>query len=214
MNAVVTKVCIGSPTQISHQGDTVSTGIFKKPVNQVLKAGSLGLDGDVQVDLRFHGGRDKAIYVYPDAHYFYWQEKLGKEELEDSRFGENLNVSELDDRTVNIGDRFKVGTAIVEVTQPRIPCFKLGIRVKDDSFPAQFLTAGRLGFYLRVETEGQLQQGNSFDLLDRKSHGISVFDLWHATFTQEGNKMVAEQALEKLPYLDAGWKKRLQAKLR
>lgn len=213
MESVVTGVFVGGATQIVHNGEQLSTGIFKSRTEQNVKVGETGIEGDVQVDLRFHGGPEKAVYVYPDAHYRYWEQRLNNSKLEGSQFGENLNISRLDDEMVCIGDRYQVGSVIVEVTQPRIPCFKLGVRIKDESFPAQFLTAGRLGFYLRVEQPGEFKSGDSFSLLQRGESEVTVFDLWRATFTTDGDKTIATSALDSLLYLDEGWRKRLARKL-
>lgn len=213
MKSVVTGIFVGGATQIAHNGEEVSTGIFKTSTTKNVKVNALGIEGDVQVDLRFHGGPDKALYVYPDAHYRYWQQRLNKSRLEDSQFGENLNVSEFDDAAICIGDRYQLGSTIVEVTQPRIPCFKLGLRLQDESFPANFLEAGRLGFYLRVEQTGEIKLGDSFSLLQRHKSAITVFDLWRATFTVDGDKTIAMSALDSLPYLDKGWRARLTRKL-
>lgn len=209
----VTGIFTGSATQITHNGDALSTGIFKSATGKSAIVSELGIDGDVQVDLRFHGGLDKAVYVYPEAHYRYWEQHFNKPKLEESQFGENLNISELDDKMVCIGDCYQLGSAIVEVTQPRIPCFKLGVRIKDESFPARFLTAGRLGFYLRVQRCGEFNLGDSFSLLQRGESGVTVFDLWRATFTTDGDEAIAKIALDSLLYLDEGWKKRLSRKL-
>jgi MOSC domain-containing protein YiiM len=214
MGPVVTGIFIGGPKQIVHGGKKVSTGIFKSPPRSTVKVNAKGIEGDVQVDLRFHGGADKAVYVYPDIHYRFWEQQLKRLTLEDSQFGENLNISLLDDEDVFIGDRYQVGSVIVEVTQPRIPCFKLGVRLQQETFPVQFLAAGRLGFYLRVEHSGEFKLGDSFSLLQRGHSGVTVFDLWRATFTAGGDRVIAKKALDSLPYLDEGWRKRLAGKLK
>ncbi len=214
VGSVTTGVFVGGASQIFHNGEEHSTGIFKSCTSKNVKVSELGIESDVQVDLRFHGGLDKAIYVYPDAHYRFWERHLKRPKLEDSQFGENLNISRLDDETVFIGDRYQLGSTIVEVTQPRIPCFKLGVRIKDTSFPGQFLSAGRLGFYLRVEQPGEFKLGDSFSLLQSGESGVTVFDLWRATFSADGDKRIAKTALNSLPYLDEGWRKRLVRKLK
>ena len=214
MGPVVTGIFVGGPKQIIHEGQIVSTGIFKSSPGSTVKVNALGIEGDVQVDLRFHGGADKAVYAYPDKHYRFWEQKLKQSPLEDSQFGENLNISLLDDESVFIGDRYQAGSVIVEVTQPRIPCFKLGVRLRQETFPAQFLASGRLGFYLRVERSGEIKLGDSFSLLQRGHSGVTVFDLWRATFTAGGDRAIAKKALELLPYLDEGWRKRLAGKFK
>lgn len=210
MSAKITKVCLGKATQFVHNGDTIATGIFKSVCCDRVIIDEMGIVGDEQVDLRFHGGRDKGIYAYPEAHYDFWRTELGRNQLEDAQFGENINVSNLDDESVVIGDRYRLGTALVEVTQPRIPCFKLGIKLKDDTFPARFLAAGRLGFYLAVIEGGELKQGDGFNLLRRGESGITVADLWRITFTSANESGLVRRALNELSYLDEGWRKRLR----
>jgi len=203
----IAKVCVGGPTSINVDGKTVHTGIFKSRVEGSVEVKSFNLAGDGQADLTVHGGRDKAIYAYSQEHYLYWAKELGVDALEDAQFGENLTVAGLSENEVVIGDSYKMGTAIVTVTQPRLPCFKLGIRMGDKSFPKRFLDSGRLGMYLRVVEEGALQCGDTIDLIDRPGHGITLHDLWRTIFHNDGD---AQLALEHLPHLDAGWLRRLR----
>ena len=205
------EVCVGKPTTVHHRGKDVSTGVFKSPVTATVEAKLLNLTGDGQADLRVHGGRDKAIYVYPRVHYEYWAAKLAGRELESSQFGENITVDGASEEEVVIGDRYRVGSVRVFVTQPRLPCFKLGIRMNDPDFPALFLQSGRLGFYLRVEEEGSLRRGDEFELIERPAHGMSVQSLWTSVFGQMPDAEAARQALQLLPHLDQGWKRRLRA---
>ena len=209
MTLRIVQVCVGRPTEVSFNGKSVTTGIFKSPVDGSNVVNLLNLIGDGQADLTVHGGRDKAIYAYSQGHYAYWAKELGVDALEDAQFGENLTVAGLSEEEVIIGDRYKIGTAVVTVTQPRLPCFKLGIRIGDETFPQRFLNSGRLGMYLRVEEEGALQCGDTFDLIDRPDHGISLHDLWQTVFRNEGD---ANLALENLAHLDAGWIRRLRHK--
>jgi MOSC domain-containing protein YiiM len=206
----IAQVCVGGPTAIDVNGKTVLTGIFKSPVEGSVEVKLFNLAGDGQADLTVHGGRDKAIYAYSQEHYGHWTKELGVDTLEDAQFGENLTVAGLSENEVVIGDSYKVGTAIVTVTQPRLPCFKLGIRIGDKSFPRRFLDSGRLGMYLRVVEEGALQCGDTFDLIDRPAHGITLHDLWRTIFHDDGD---AKLALEQLPHLDAGWLRRLRHKI-
>lgn len=210
MEASIRLIAVGMPTEIRHNGKTKMTGIFKTPVDGRVSVSLLGITGDGQADLTVHGGRNKAVYVYPECHYKPWAEELGLSELEPSQFGENLTVRGLSEQTVAIGDSYQIGSVTVIVTQPRLPCFKLGIRMKDDSFPQRFLQSGRLGFYLGVEQEGEFGRGERFELIDRPGHGITVHDLWHTVFGLEADKEKAERCLELLPHLDAGWKRRLR----
>ena len=168
------------------------------------------LAGDGQEDLESHGGRDKAIYAFPTANNDYWKSDLGVDKLEASQFGENLEISDVSDQDIVIGSRFRAGTAEVVVTQPRIPCFKLGMRMRDENFPNRFLRSGRLGFYLRVAKTGQLQAGDPFVLLDAPSHGITVYGLWQIVFGNQKRGSQAKRALSELKHLDEGWLRRLR----
>jgi MOSC domain-containing protein YiiM len=206
----IVEVCVGMPKRVRHGRKDVVTGIFKSPVAGPVLAGLQNLDGDRQADLSVHGGRDKSLYAYPVEHYVSWASEMGVDALEPSQFGENLTVSGMTERTVIIGDRYRIGNAVATVTQPRLPCFKLGIRMADDDFPNRLLTSGRLGFYLRVEEQGTLQKGDGIELLQRPDHGISVFDLWHMVFKAEPVADQAQRAMDSLPHIDAGWIRRLK----
>jgi len=208
--ARIEEVCLGKKQAIQHQGETRYSGIFKQPVTAPVAVLAETLEGDEQVDRRFHGGLDKAIYVYPEQQYSYWQKELNRGPLKSSFFGENLTVSGLTDETVCIGDRYQAGSATVIVSQPRIPCFKLGAAAADDTLPAKFLQAGWLGFYLRVEKTGSLQKGDAFTLIEKATHGISVRKLWEITFTDQTSSQLATEAMAELPFLDEGWLKRLR----
>jgi MOSC domain-containing protein YiiM len=209
MTLQIAQVCVGEPAEINVNGKTVLSGIFKLPVERSVKVKLHNLAGDGQADLTVHGGRDKAIYAYSQDHYAYWAKELGADTLEHAQFGENLTVAGLFEEEVVVGDCYRIGTAVVTITQPRLPCFKLGIRMGDATFPQRFLNSGRLGMYLRVEEEGVLQCGDKFDLIDRPPHGISLHDLWRTVFRNDGD---ADFALEQLPHLDAGWLRKLRRK--
>jgi MOSC domain-containing protein YiiM len=209
MNARIEQLSVGKPGIVSHKGKSVSTGIFKSPVSRRLPVSLLNIEGDGQADLTVHGGRDKAVYVYPDVHYATWARELGVAALEPAQFGENLTVSGLDETTVMIGDRFRFGSVTALVAQPRLPCYKLGIRMRDDRFPNRFLESGRLGFYLRIEQEGEVGVGDAFELLERATHGITVQRLWQIVFGGEDSREDAARCIEVMPYLDAGWVRRL-----
>lgn len=206
----IIEVCAGMPKTVYSGPKPVSTGIFKKPVQGKVYAGFEHLSGDGQADLTVHGGRDKALYAYPQEHYPVWATELGVTRLESSQFGENLTVSGMLESTVMPGDRYRLGNVLAIVTQPRLPCFKLGLRMGDDTFPNRFLASGRLGFYLRVEQPGSLQAGDPVELLERATHGISITSLWHNVFGAERNPADAQRALDNLPFLDAGWQRRLR----
>ena len=198
------------PRIVRHAGKDITTGIFKSPVSGPLAATLFNLEGDGQADLTVHGGRDKAIYAYSHEHYATWAAELGRKSLEPAQFGENLTVSGMMEDSVIIGSRYRFGNVVAVVAQPRLPCFKLGIRINDDEFPNRLLSSGRLGYYLRVEQEGNLQAGDAIELLEQPRHGISVLTLWQIVFGDDKDAAAARHALDSLPYIDAGWIRRLK----
>ena len=213
MTGNIEQLCIGLPATVSHNGKEVLTGIFKSPVEGRVQVKKDGIIGDGQADLTVHGGRDKAVYVYPQAHYPTWAGELGRAELEPAQFGENLTVSGVAEESVCVGDRYRFGSVVAIVAQPRLPCYKLGIRMRDDEFPARFLQSSRMGFYLRVEEEGETGVGDAFELLDRPGHGISVLNVWEAVYRKDTGPEEAARCLELLPHIDAGWRRRLRGRL-
>ena len=210
LSGKILQISVTMPEEVIFNGKSTLTGIFKRPVEGKVSVNLLHLDGDGQADLKVHGGRDKAIYVYPECHYPTWAGELGVDNLEVAQFGENFTVAGMTEENVVVGDRYQLGSAQVVVTQPRLPCFKLGIRMADASFPSRFLASGRLGFYLRVEQTGALQAGDAFKLLDRPDHGIRVHDLWSLVFADSREAGNAGKALAELPHLDDGWRRRLR----
>ena len=214
--ARIEQIAVGMPAPIGTEDATATSGIVKRPVAGPVNVGWENLAGDGQADLSVHGGRDKAIYVYSAEHYVYWRDELGRE-LEVAQFGENLTVTGLTEDRVVIGSRLRVGSTEVVVAQPRLPCFKLGLRLHDSQFPARFLTSGRLGFYLRVEKTGQIIAGDAFELLDQPRHGLTVQRLWELVFVETcvgANCAAVRGALTELVYLDSGWQRRLRGRLR
>ena len=155
----------------------MSTGIFKEPVDGPVRVAGVNLDGDRQADLTVHGGPDKAVYVYPAEHYPFWRESSAAS-CRWGAFGENLTVegTPLEDGLA-IGDRLRIGSAELVVTQPRLPCFKLGIRFDDAGMTRRFLAAGRSGYYLRIAAEGSVQAGDPIELLARDPAGVPVSEL-------------------------------------
>src|SRR5882724_12583457 len=155
----VLSVNVGSPREVQWQGRPVRTSIWKSPVTGPVIVKTLNLDGDQQADLTVHGGEKKAVYVYPSEHYALWRAELPGVDLPWGAFGENLTTEGLMEDSVHIGDRFRIGSAELVVTQPRMPCFKLGIRFGRPDIVKRFLRSGRTGFYLTVTREGQVEAG-------------------------------------------------------
>lgn len=202
-------VCVnlGLPREVKWRGKAVHTGIFKQPVEAEVELGELGFEGDGQADLRVHGGRDKAVYAYPSEHYPFWLGELGLAELPWGSFGENLSTQGLAESEVRIGDRFRVGSAELVVVQPRIPCFKLGIRFDRADMVKRFQRAGRSGFYLSVARPGAVAAGNRWELLERDDSSLSISQVLRAYY--DGDREFLDAALQ-LPGLPAQWREELR----
>jgi MOSC domain-containing protein YiiM len=167
----------GLPRDVTSHGRHVTTAIFKKPVDGRVALTTLNLNGDRQADLSVHGGPDKAVYCYPIEHYDYWKTELPGRELPLAVFGENFTTSGLTEDSVHIGDRFSVGSAEVVVTQPRLPCYKLGIRFESDLMVKQFLASRRTGFYVAVRREGQVGGGDDITVVSRDPNAVPVSEI-------------------------------------
>lgn len=168
---------MGLPRQVNWRGASVTTGIFKEPVDHRVALRKLNLDGDRQADLTVHGGEYKAVYCYPLAHYGYWKAELPGRDLPMGMFGENFTVDSPLEDSVHLGDRFSVGSAEVVVTQPRLPCYKLGIRFQDDEMVKRFLESGRTGFYLAVTREGEVGAGDEMVAISRDPNEVPVSEI-------------------------------------
>ena len=169
-------VNVGRPRAVSYRDGTVTTGIYKEPVAGRTWLRRLNLDGDGQADLRVHGGEHKAVYAYPFEHYAFWSRELRRNDLGYGQFGENLTVEGLLEEQVHIGDVYRIGAALLQVSQPRSPCFKLGVRMGDAAFVARFAAANYTGFYLRVLEEGRVQAGDAIAHVEQAKDSISVRD--------------------------------------
>lgn len=170
-------VNVGLPREVEWNGKTVTTGFFKEPVAGRVAVRTLNLDGDRQADLTVHGGVDKAVYAYPSEHYQFWQHELPDTELPWGMFGENLTTAGLDEEAVNIGDRFRIGTAELMVTQPRTPCYKLDIRFGRTDMVKRFLANRRCGIYFSVVQEGELGTGDALERIHQDENQITVADI-------------------------------------
>ena len=170
-------VNVGRPRLVMWRGEPVSTGIFKEPVEGRVGLRALNLDGDRQADLTVHGGPAKAVYAYPSEHYSYWRGELPGVELPWGMFGENFTTEGLLETTVNVGDRFRVGTAELIVTQPRMPCYKLGVKFGRADMVKRFLASARSGFYFAVLREGEVGAGDEVELIAREPRGVTVADV-------------------------------------
>ena len=202
-------VNVSLPRDIPYHGNTVSTGIFKEPVGRRVSLWRLNLEGDGQADRNVHGGINKAVYAYPLEHYEYWSRELGRTDFACGQFGENFTVSGMLEDAVRIGEVFRVGSALVEVTQPRAPCFKLGIRMGLESFPKSFLSSGRTGFYMKVLEEGEVGAGDRFERVAVEEDGLSVRDVWRLAVRDKQDLEGARKAL-RLGSLAPEWRGRLE----
>jgi MOSC domain-containing protein YiiM len=167
----------GLPREVEWHGRTVTTGIFKEPVGGRIALRRLNLDGDRQADLTVHGGEAKAVYCYPLAHYEYWKAELPGRTLSMGMFGENFTTDELSETSVFLGDKFSVGSAEVVVTQPRLPCYKLGIRFQSDEMVKRFLASDRTGFYVAVTREGDVAPGDAIVSIERDPNSVPVSEV-------------------------------------
>jgi MOSC domain-containing protein YiiM len=170
-------VNVGLPREVTWHGRIVTTGIFKEPVDGRVGLRKLNLDGDRQADLTVHGGKDKAVYCYPLAHYDYWKRELPGRELPAASFGENFTAEGLLEDSVHIGEQFSIGSAGVIVTQPRLPCYKLGIRFQSDDMVRRFMVSGRTGFYFAITREGEVGAGDEIRAIARDSEAVAVSEI-------------------------------------
>jgi MOSC domain-containing protein YiiM len=167
----------GLPREVPWHGMKVTTGIYKQPVEGRVALRTLNLDGDRQADLTVHGGAYKAVYCYPLVHYDYWTRELPHRDLPMAIFGENFTTDGLLEDSVYVGDRFSIGSAEVVVTQPRLPCYKLGIRFESDDMVRRFLASGRTGFYLGVTREGEVGAGDEIKVIARDPNAVPVSEI-------------------------------------
>jgi MOSC domain-containing protein YiiM len=205
-------VNVGLPREIEWNGKIVRTSIFKEPVTGRVRIARLNVDGDQQSDLTVHGGPDKAVYAYPSEHYRFWRNELPDMDLAWGVFGENFTTEGLGEDTLHIGDRLRVGSAEFAVTQPRMPCFKLGIRFNRSDMVKRFLQSGRTGFYLAVAIEGEIAAGDSIELLERDEHNITVADIVNL-YREDATNQDMLRRVSKLPSLPNSWREYFRKRL-
>ena len=196
---------VGLPREVSWQGKLVTTGIFKEPVNAPIMLRTLNLEGDRQADLTVHGGATKAVYVYPSEHYDFWRAELPEMSLPWGMFGENFTSGGLLEEAVYIGDRFRLGEAEVMATEPRMPCYKLGIKFGRSDIIKRFLASRRTGFYFAVKREGRVSAGNTIELVGRQQQTISVADITRLYAFQKDDFETLRRAVE-VEALPENWK--------
>ena len=203
---------VGGPREVGWSGKVVRTSIFKDAVPGPVQVRKLNLAGDEQSDLSVHGGVDMAVYVYPSEHYPYWRGQLPEMELPWGAFGENLTTEGLSEKEVKIGDRLGIGSAKFVVTQPRLPCYKLGIRFGRPDMVKRFHESGRTGFYLAVLQEGEILAGNTIDWLPEEQPSVSVADIVRLYTTESPEPELLRRA-SGLTALSDGWRKHFRDRL-
>jgi MOSC domain-containing protein YiiM len=207
----VMSVNVGMPREVDRRGMKILTGIFKEPVASRLVVRRLNIEGDGQADLTVHGGPDKAVYAYPSEHYRPWREQLGRE-LTPGMFGENLTTEGLLEDAVHIGDEFRVGTARLVVTQPRLPCFKLGIRFGDPGIVKSFVRTGKPGIYFAVMEEGEVAAGDPIERLAEDQNRITVTEMFRLVLDHNADPAELRRLLD-VPSLAAVWRQELEERL-
>ena len=186
---------VGLPQAMNYDGATIHTGIFKRPVQGRIKLRFLNFDGDRQADLTVHGGPYKAVYGYPAEHHEFWRKELPEAELGPGAFGENLTTSGLLEQNLHIGDRFQIGSSIVMVRQPRMPCYKLAAKFRRDDLIQKFLHSGLSGFYFSVDQEGDVAEGDSFELISSAASGITIAEMNLLFYQDKYNRGLVEKAM-------------------
>jgi MOSC domain-containing protein YiiM len=208
----VISVNVGLPREVVWKGMTVQTGIFKDPMDKPVTTRKLNLDGDRQAELTVHGGAEKAVYAYPAEHYEYWRKKLPEAPFSWGKFGENLTTEGLAEDMLCIGDRLRVGSAILMVNQPRMPCYKLALRFDRDDMIKRFLTSQRSGFYFSVIEEGEVQVGSKVEIMSRDPHRVAVVDIVRLYLRQAHDPELLHRAMN-VSALPQSWKEELAVRV-
>jgi MOSC domain-containing protein YiiM len=208
----ILSINVGLPRVVDWRGKAVRTSIFKVPVSGNVRVTKLNLQGDRQSDLSVHGGTDKAVYAYPSEHYAFWRKELPEIDFPLGAFGENLTTEGLLEDAVHIGDRFRAGSAEFVVTQPRMPCYKLGMRFNRPDVVKRFLASGRTGFYFAVLREGEIAAGQTVERLAEDENRVSVTDVVGLYASDAANQVLLRRASE-LPALPESWREYFRERL-
>lgn len=200
------------PKKISFNKKTIRTSIFKEPKNCELQVSKNGIEGDRQADLLAHGGLNKAVYAYSYQHYAYWSKLLKKDFSKNyGLIGENLTIDDFDERKIFIGDEFRIAKVVLKITQPRIPCFKITIKMNEKNFMKYFIEHNFLGMYMKVVNDGVIQKGDEIELIHREPQSMSVFDVSKLIFSE--NNVGAMKKAIALPFLSDEIKQRFNERL-
>jgi MOSC domain-containing protein YiiM len=211
----IISVNVGLPRKVLWHKHTVTTSIFKEPIEGRVLLRKLDLDGDRQADLTVHGGEYKAVYCYPLEHYAYWKSELPGYDLAAGNFGENFTTEGLLEEAVHLGDRFSIGSAEVVVTQPRLPCYKLGVRFQSDAMVKRFLASKRSGFYFAVTRQGEVGAGDEIKEVSRDPNRISILEinrLYFAHNYKDADIELVHRALDVAAFPES-WKEDFRARL-
>ncbi len=198
-------VNVSLPKELPYKGKAIRTGIYKEPVQGRVKLRSLNLDGDGQADLVGHGGIYKAVHVYSIENYDYWKRELGRDDFSYGQFGENFTVERMLEDNVHVGDVFRVGAAVVEVTQPRVPCFKLAMKMGMPEFLKVFMPSERVGFYFRVLEEGEVGAGDALERVKVGPEQMTVREMFHLLYFAKQKLEGARKAL-RIPAMSPSWR--------
>jgi MOSC domain-containing protein YiiM len=211
----IVSLSVGLPREVMWHGRAVTTGIFKEPVAGRIALRKLDLDGDGQADPTVHGGQYKAVYCYPVAHYDYWRKELPGRDLPMGMFGENFTAQDLSEDSAHLGDRFSVGSAEVVVTQPRLPCYKLGVRFQSDDMVRRFLASGRTGFYFAVTREGEVGAGDEIKLVSRDENAVPVSEITRLYIAKryDGDDVKSLRRALRVSALPESWKEYFRERL-
>ncbi len=204
----ILSINISGLRDVSFGGQTITTGFFKEPVQGSVQVRELGIVGDAQGDLTVHGGLDKAVYIYPNEHYSAWEKLLGDTALPPGSFGENVTSEGLLETDVHVGDLVQIGTAVLQVRQPRSPCYKLQIRFERQDMAALFVKQGKPGWYASVIESGSFAAGDDMEIISRAPEAISIADIWNYGLGARADRDMQRRVME-LDHLPSFWKQRI-----
>ncbi|OUX18245.1 MAG: hypothetical protein CBE17_02485 [Gammaproteobacteria bacterium TMED257] len=208
----ILSINVSEPKKIMFNGKELITSIYKKPIEGSVEVGEIGLKGDRQADMKVHGGYDKAVYAYSYKHYKTWSDKLDKDYQDFGLVGENLTIDDFNEKQINIGDELQIGNCIFQVSQPRIPCFKIGIKMNSREFPKMFSQSCLLGAYLRVIKDGTISTNDEIIISKKEPNSLSIYQIAELIFKDINNIDKMKHALD-LKYLTEEIKERFRERL-
>ncbi len=206
-------IFVGKPIEADFNGKTITTGIYKEQVKGLVRVEKTNIVGDQQADLTVHGGINKAVYAYPIEHYQFWKKERSDLSFRPGVFGENLSISGVDEETICIGDRLRLGEVELSVTSPRMPCYKLGIKLKDPGFVRDFMKAEKNGFYFKVEQEGEIASGMQIEKVSTDGYGLKISEVIQLYGSRKNEKALLEKAINS-PSIPADWRDYFEVRLR